>query len=340
MYFSTYDAIYFATVVVFASWGCIANGLLLFMIIWRSPEHLSPYRVFLGNTAFTQLLLAVVSVFIAPRILAEGSNIVSIYLGPSQLLGPWYSVMLYVTMLHLTLNSFVSLMISMIYRCICLRHSNIKTTTAVLMCIVGYVTPFSLIPPYLRLTYSANVTEADQITHHMVLNMNKYSVVASANVLQIPILWTMFCCLVLLVPIYGTIYFCRWKILTLLEKATFAHSQQMKVNIKRFVKALTLQSLVPTLSIFPPAAAYSLIQFGVLRPQLLSYFIVPSIGIGPAIDPMVTIYYVTPYRRFVTSTLLSWPFINLGTRHEQSSVNNEGDPKIHIPRKSLAPQLM
>ncbi|EYC45453.1 hypothetical protein Y032_0427g1270 [Ancylostoma ceylanicum] len=312
------------------------------MIIWRSPRHLSPYRIFLGDTALTQLLLTVVSVVIAPRILAEGFNIVNIYLGPSQLLGPWYSFMLYATMcefdesffiwatketvlllVHLALNSSASLMVSMIYRYISLRQSNIKTITAVLMCLAAYVIPFSLILPHMGLTYSTNVTEADQITHHMVPNIEKYSTVVSANILQLPILWSMFCCIVLLVPIYATMYVCRWKILTLLVKATFVHSQQTKLSIERFVKALTVQSLVPILSIFPAAVAYSLIQSGVLRPQLFSYFIVPCIGVGPAVDPLITIYYVAPYRHFVNATLLSQLFITPDAQHAQSRMKNK-----------------
>ncbi|RCN52068.1 hypothetical protein ANCCAN_01856 [Ancylostoma caninum] len=139
------------------------------MIIWRSPKHLSPYRIFLGNTALTQLLLTVVIVVIAPRVLTEGFYIVNIYLGP----------------IHLALNSFVSLMVSMIYRCISIRISNIKASTAVLMCLAGYVIPFSMIPPCVNLTYSANTTEAAQLTHHKVPNMERYTVVVAANILQV-----------------------------------------------------------------------------------------------------------------------------------------------------------
>ncbi|EYC45451.1 hypothetical protein Y032_0427g1269 [Ancylostoma ceylanicum] len=337
MYFSTNDTIYFSTVVLIAAWGFLANAFLLFMIIWRSPRHLSPYRIFLGNTALTQLLLAVVSVVIAPRILTEGFNIVNIYLGPSQLLGPWYSFMLYVTMLHLALNSFVSLMVSMIYRWLSLRYFNIKTTTAVLMCIGGYTIPFSLILPYIGLTYSTNVTEADQITHHMVPNIEKYSTVVSANILQIPVLWNMFCCVVLLVPIYAIMYFSRWKILTMLEEAIIGHSQQTKLRIKLFVKALTVQSLVPILSVFPSAVSYSLIQSGVLKPQLFSYVIVPGIGIGPAIDPIITMYYVAPYRLFVSATLLSRSSIASETQHAPSNINNTRCAGRNNPRMSIAP---
>ncbi|KAL6741326.1 hypothetical protein Aduo_014593 [Ancylostoma duodenale] len=322
MYFSTHDAIYFTTIVITATWGFLANAFLLYMIIWRSPKHLSPYRIFLG-TALTQLLLAVVIVVIAPRVLTEGFNIVNIYLGPSQLFGPWYCFMLYTTMLHLALNSFMSLMISMIYRCVSLRISNIKSSTAVLMCLAGYVIPFSLIPPCVNLTYSANTTEAAQLTHHKVPNMDKYTVVVAANILQPPILWATFCCTVLLIPIYATMYFCRWKILSMLEKSNFVQSEHTRLNIKRFVKALTVQSLVPTLSVFPPAIAYLLIQSGVLEPQLFRYFIAHCISIGPVLDPMITIYYVAPYRQFVKATLFSQPSISSDPQQKRSNTNNE-----------------
>ncbi|KIH49559.1 hypothetical protein ANCDUO_20366, partial [Ancylostoma duodenale] len=87
--------------------------------------------------------------------------------------------------------------------------------------------------------------------------------------------------------------------------------------------ALTVQSLVPTLSVFPPAIAYLLIQSGVLEPQLFSYFIAPCISIGPVLDPMITIYYVAPYRQFVKATLFSQPSISSDPQQKRSNTNNE-----------------
>ncbi|EYB83824.1 hypothetical protein Y032_0328g2629 [Ancylostoma ceylanicum] len=305
MYFSTNDAIYFGAICVAATGGLVANALLLYLIIYRSPKHLSPYRILLGNTALTQLLLAAVIFAIAPRVLTDHFYIANIYLGPSQLLGPWCSYMLYLTMLHLALNSFMSLMVSMIYRCIVLRVSTISTSSAVLMCLAGYVLPFSMLASSVNLDYSANITKAAELTHYLVPHMDKYSVVVTVSILQPCAMWTIFCCSFLLIPIYATMYYCRWKILTFIEKSGVVQSSSTRLNTKRLVKALTIQSLVPTLSIFPPAIAYLLIQFGILGPQLFSYFIAPCLSIGPLIDPMITIYYVSPYRHFVFSTLLS-----------------------------------
>ncbi|ETN80840.1 hypothetical protein NECAME_02239 [Necator americanus] len=138
----------------------------------------------------------------------------------------------------------------------------------------------------------------------MVTNMEKYAVVVTASILQIGIIWNICCGSILLIPIYATMFFCRWKIHSFLEKTEFVQSSNTKLTIKRLVKALTVQSLVPTLTILPPAIAYLMIQFGVLGPQLFSFFIAPCLCVGPIVDPIVTTYYVTPYRRFITSALL------------------------------------
>ncbi|KIH47170.1 hypothetical protein ANCDUO_22774 [Ancylostoma duodenale] len=68
----------------------------------------------------------------------------------------------------------------------------------------------------------------------MVPNIAMYSGVVSASILQIPVLWTKFCSVVLPVPIYTTIYYCRWKILAMLKNS--AYSEQTKLMIKRLVK--------------------------------------------------------------------------------------------------------
>ncbi|RCN48247.1 7TM chemoreceptor [Ancylostoma caninum] len=350
MYFSTNDAIYFGAICVSATGGIIANALLLYLIFYRSPKHLSPYRILLGNTALTQLLLAGVIVTIAPRkrtsslhhsfrVLTEGFSIANIYLGPSQFLGPWCSYMLYITMLHLALNSFMSLMVSMIYRCIVLRVSTISAYGAVLMCLAGYALPFSMLPSCVNMQYSANTTKAAEVTHYIVPHMDKYSVIVTASILQPCILWAIFCCSFVLIPIYATMYFCRWKILTFLERASVVQSTSTRINTKRLVKALTIQSLVPTLSIFPPAIAYLLIQFGILGPQLFSYFIAPCLSIGPLIDPMITIYYVSPYRHFVSSTLLSHyvPSIASDTNQWRPQTSKTGYPPTTNSQNVTAP---
>ncbi|CAJ0589422.1 unnamed protein product [Cylicocyclus nassatus] len=331
MYFSANDTIYCSILAVLTLFGIAANLLLLYMIICRSPQHLSPYRIFLGNTALTQLLLSASLLITSPRIFPQGYYIVNIYLGPVQLLTPWCCYMLYITMLHLAVNSFVSLMVSMIYRCISLRNAVITSCIALQMCFAGYLIPFSMVASCVSMEYSADKSQAAELTHHLIANIEKYAVVVAARILQPCVIWNIICCSIFLLPVYATMYLCRWKILNYLNKVNYVQSSHNKLNIKRFVKALTIQSLVPTLSIFPPAIAYLLIQFGTLQPHLISYFIAPCLSIGPVLDPLITIYYVSPYRHLVESLFF--------VHSDASGSNQSGSQMMPSRSQSLKPAM-
>ncbi|KAK6044961.1 hypothetical protein COOONC_17534 [Cooperia oncophora] len=124
------------------------NSFLLFIIVSKSPGNLSPYRIFLANTAISQVL-------------SGGLQIIVIYLGPSRFLGKDVCRMSYTAMcefkrkcydyrsewnfsVHFTLNAFLSWMISMVYRCVVLHVSVIKTRTVILMCLTAYMIPVSM----------------------------------------------------------------------------------------------------------------------------------------------------------------------------------------------------
>ncbi|KAE9416384.1 hypothetical protein Angca_007535 [Angiostrongylus cantonensis] len=297
MYFASSDIAYVATVYTLSLFGFTANCFLLLLIIYRSPKNLSSYRIFLANTTITHLLSDVVFVMICPRLLsAPGFWLIVVYLGPVQFFPPFYSYMLYSTMLHLTLNSSISWMISMIYRGLVLQHFKIGTKVAVLFCIAGYVVPLSMLATSVSIETSTNATEADVLTQYSVPNMTLYSLVVTCNMLQPQTLYLVFCSLVLQLPIYLTMYVCRWKTHSRLSSIQSLHTRQ---QVRQLVQALTAQSLVPVFSIFPPATVYLLIQFGLLDLHLLGYLLVPCLSIGPLVDPMITIYYVHPFRMFL-----------------------------------------
>ncbi|VDO79593.1 unnamed protein product [Haemonchus placei] len=97
-YYSPSDKIFLAIVWGLSTWGFMMNLFLLFIIVFKSPANLSPYRIFLANTAITQMFADVVYISISPRVLGEGLSIIVIYLGPSQFLGKDVCRMLYTAM--------------------------------------------------------------------------------------------------------------------------------------------------------------------------------------------------------------------------------------------------
>ncbi|VDK67543.1 unnamed protein product [Cylicostephanus goldi] len=66
-YLSNNDIAYIVALAILTAWSIFANAFLLYMIVCRSPKNLSPYRIFLGNAALTQLLLSIDIIVVAPR---------------------------------------------------------------------------------------------------------------------------------------------------------------------------------------------------------------------------------------------------------------------------------
>ncbi|KAK6031602.1 7TM chemoreceptor [Ostertagia ostertagi] len=238
LYYSFSDTVFIAIVWTLSLCGFMINGFLLFMIVFKSPAHLSPYRIFLANTAITQLLADIVYVLISPRVLSGGLYIVVIYLGPSYLLGKDVCRMLYAAMVHLSLNAFLSWMISMVYRCIILLASEIKTRTVILMCLTAYIIPASIMVTSANLDTYDNATEADILTHRAIPNMQDYPLVVISHILQPGLFYSISCSTVLLIPIYLTMYACRWKIYSVLNNK--GYSSQTKLSVKQLVKSSTL----------------------------------------------------------------------------------------------------
>ncbi|CAJ0607309.1 unnamed protein product [Cylicocyclus nassatus] len=163
--------------------------------------------------------------------------------------------------------------------------------------------------PYLTLDYSTDAVRAAAITHYVVPNIEKYAVVLSGSIVQPCVLWLLFCSSVLNCVIYTIIYYFRKKVLVLLRSGQAFSSTQNSYNVEQFVKALTRQSLVLTFAIFPPISGYLLIQFGILQPQVLGFFIAPGLCLGPVLDPIITMYYTSPYRLFIKSVIREWKLL-------------------------------
>ncbi|KHJ92484.1 hypothetical protein OESDEN_07627 [Oesophagostomum dentatum] len=101
MFVTAADLSYMIVIMTCGILSISANLFLLYMITRKSPPHLTPYRIFLGNTALTQLLYSFVMLTIQPRLILHDMNIVVIYLGPAQYLGPWACYMLYIGVINM-----------------------------------------------------------------------------------------------------------------------------------------------------------------------------------------------------------------------------------------------
>ncbi|KAK5975738.1 hypothetical protein GCK32_019119, partial [Trichostrongylus colubriformis] len=163
-------------------------------------------------------------------------SIVVVYLGPVQYMGSRSCYMLLITMLHLVVNSLISIMLSMIFRCIAIRNLAFPTSAAYAMCIGGYIIPLSMVLGAINMEYFDDYEVSANALNYTVSNLNRYRAVVGARIDQACVLWVVFCESFLFIPIYAVMYFCRWKIYHTLSRPTFVQHPSTTVYIRRLVR--------------------------------------------------------------------------------------------------------
>ncbi|CAB3396888.1 unnamed protein product [Caenorhabditis bovis] len=303
MFIDIFDQFYISFAAVSSTIGVASNIFLLYLVFFKSPPFLTPYTVFLANTSISQLAYSICFILTIPRVISINFRIVNIYLGVSQFFGHWWSYMIFVTMLHCAVNSFISIMLSMVFRCISLKTLRFPTSAALLMCLIAYIIPLSMIVSIRNIDYTSNFTINNEYTHWKVDNLEKYQTVVGTDLDQKSTIWIMICVSLLCIPIYSVMYYCRKRILLMLEKPSYVFNTSTTIQIRKLVKALTVQASIPAISLFPASLIFLSNHFYVLETECFGYIIISFLSLSPMIDPFVTIYYVQPYRKFVTDLL-------------------------------------
>ncbi|VDO38298.1 unnamed protein product [Haemonchus placei] len=279
MFLTLSDLLYMICITANGLLGISANCFLLYMIVCRSPPQLTPYRIFLANTALTQLLYALVMLMVEPNLFKIRTNMFcfsTVSLVSRNLKrqpttanyceGSAFQYPRFEKLVHLAVNSFISIMLSMIFRCVAVLTLGFPTSAAYAMCFLGYFVPLTmvvstakivswLVRKYLflkfgqicifqlgaiNMEYVSDYESNDNYMNHTVKYLEHYRTVVGTRVDQACILWVTFCVTFLLVPIYAVMYLCRWKIHHTLSKPTFVQHPSTKVYIRRLVKGKVL----------------------------------------------------------------------------------------------------
>ncbi|PAV78600.1 hypothetical protein WR25_09591 [Diploscapter pachys] len=72
---------------------------------------------------------------------------------------------------------------------------------------------------------------------------------------------------------------------------------------RRLMRALTIQAALPIFTIFPPILLYGLYHLEIINFTAIEYLVYTLFSLFPAISPLVTLYYVRPYKRAVKALL-------------------------------------
>uniref|UniRef100_A0A1I7TN78 G_PROTEIN_RECEP_F1_2 domain-containing protein n=1 Tax=Caenorhabditis tropicalis TaxID=1561998 RepID=A0A1I7TN78_9PELO len=92
-------------------------------------------------------------------------------------------------------------------------------------------------------------------------------------------------------------FFFRNKILTRINSQLDKHSKQRRTLIRVFVKGLTIQAFLPLVFYLPVFILYFICILTHSEILFQQYFMTVVPALPALVDPFVTLYFVTPYRR-------------------------------------------
>ncbi|XGW09826.1 hypothetical protein V3C99_011803 [Haemonchus contortus] len=285
--------------------GALLNGFLLSLIILHKQQAIQRYRILLGNTTCTLLLLSIMTFFIQPRFVMAANSLAYVPLGPARFINrPLLSLFATALMFVSDIYSFMTLAMCMVYKYITLTRTSPSSKT--ISGAIGLLFLLPLSSGGALIIYSPDFTKlyATMETVHPEYNLSrygKYSGVPDVKNYYVLYFYVVVCSIAGLSYIIMIItgLKIRWYVLS--NYSNMSRNTTRTFNM--MIKALVIQSCMPILFSFPTKTVYFLMQFGLfesLTAEYLVFFVSPMIVV---VDPCVTMYYVLPYRNFILRKL-------------------------------------
>ncbi|KHJ93809.1 7TM chemoreceptor [Oesophagostomum dentatum] len=275
---------------IFMTVSVSANALLIFLIQYRSPHVARGFKILLVNTAANQFLVAVIQSSLQERVLTSGTVLALLPAGPLRYLGPTVCYVAYNVINALNLNVGISVFHSMYF-----RYRLIKATELSSRELTPYTSPFHF-----------DVVMEAAIRTHPEYNLRKYGPFGGFKSTNDPlfIINTMILCIGSFV-LPAVIFYWKRLILKSLNSSGATLTEKTRHNSRTLLKALSAQAVTPLLCVMPGVLLYVLSQFSGNSIPAGEYLMPIFVSLPCAIDPLLTIYFITPYRNWVIQRLRS-----------------------------------
>ncbi|XGW09829.1 hypothetical protein V3C99_011805 [Haemonchus contortus] len=119
------DYIFSTIYSVYTLMGALLNGFLLSLIILHKQQDIQRYRILLGNTTCTLLLLSILAFFLQPRFVMATDSMAYVSLGPARFINsPIFNLFATAFMFVFDIYSFMTLAMCMVYKYITLARTS------------------------------------------------------------------------------------------------------------------------------------------------------------------------------------------------------------------------
>ncbi|CAI2354039.1 unnamed protein product [Caenorhabditis sp. 36 PRJEB53466] len=309
-----------------SSIGCLANLLLTYVALKKTPNATKSYATLIINFAITDFAECFLDLFLLVRFIITPmqTTLVYVFHGMCQYTGALSCKIGLSFLLHCYPHSAWSLLLSFSYRYYILNRPALTRKILVLLILLAYMPSL-----FQALTYWTVIVDREQILPLIDEFFPQYNLSEEPGIIEgvttintFPgIFFLIHLCLPIF-PIYVAIIVLRAKIVKSLMKKAEMMSKDLRANHKQILKCLTIQAMIP--SIFMIAIlAYFVAQFGIWTHPILEHLIFASVLPMPTLSPFTYLVYIRPYRMFCLRMLpIKRTAVSSGKSGQFYSTNN------------------
>ncbi|XGW26093.1 hypothetical protein V3C99_007033, partial [Haemonchus contortus] len=261
------------------SLGMLFNMALLYLVLFRTPSRIAVYSILIGNAALTDFVACLAACLIQQRIVPIKTSLVYFSHGPCQAIGAEFCYLIYYILKKQQPSPrLLKFLIAIVSLPSCFQ--------LIIMCFANE--PTATLIPILEQELPHYVIEKETISGHT--NVFEWKTFTAILHMTVPI-----------VPVYVCILILRKRIITMLS--TRYMSENTKILHKQLLKALTYQAMLPGLFFFG-VLSYACGQIGFYHHPLLESLTLISLGTFPILSPLISMYFIGPYRKSVSAFLI------------------------------------
>ncbi|GMT30297.1 hypothetical protein PFISCL1PPCAC_21594, partial [Pristionchus fissidentatus] len=262
------------------------NFFFLFLIIFKSPPSLTPYKIFLANSAITDLVFSMSTTFLQCRLIPNKWAFAYISLGPARFFGEQVSYYSYVLQLHSLFYLFLCFPLSFGFRYWILVRPmpTMKQIMQLLLCVW-------LLPLAQLICFVNSQSDSNAIREYLKENKPQYNltgyVITGNHMLWQPLTPITLASIVLpMFPIYVVVIYFHRKVHQFLDRRDSG-------------LALTIQASLPLFFVFPPITVYLLYHLEFIEFTIVEYLVYTLFSCMPVASPCVSIYFIRPYYMWI-----------------------------------------
>ncbi|CAB3405907.1 unnamed protein product [Caenorhabditis bovis] len=270
--------------------------LLLMLIIFKSPQTLRIYSIFLINSTLGDLVFAFSTAMAQIRIIPNKWAFAYVSLGP----GGWIAgseggYFFYCLMLHSLFYMFLCFPISFGFRYWILVRQMPNKSSCILFCFSLWLLALTQ-----HVLFTLSRADSVEIRKYLKANQPQYDLdqffVSGNFMINSPMTCIVLATIVLpMFPIYVLIIYFYKKVNFYLMSNIAQLSEETLRGHKKLIEVLSIQASLPLLFIFPPITLYGLYHLEIVNFQASEYLVYTIFSFLPITSPMISIIYIKPY---------------------------------------------